>query len=342
MPQVVDSNNLLEFTRTGNAPKFEQPKPEAATPATTTPESQAPKTPETPPRGPDGKFTKPAEGDKTTTATPSTDIDVDDDERDLSETVRRKIAKKHRAQKEAEERERRETLRAIAAEQRAEQAERRLRESEKSGSAPAKESKEPKPEDFATVAEYTDALVSYRVEQRLNDEKAKSAREADEQAKAKRQREYAKRLAQTKAKHDDYDEVLGSIAGTDLEQVPNDVIEYIQESDSGPELIYHLAKNPDVLDRLRALSPRRFIAELGKLEAKFEADTEAQKTTPLSEAAKPSQVPLKVVSKAPAPIAPLDTAGVAPVAKKPEDMSVAELREHRRQQDAEKRASGRS
>jgi hypothetical protein len=261
---------------------------------------------------------------------------------DLTEVVRRKIDNKHRQMKEAEERERRETLRAIAAEQRAEQLQRDLEAAKKSGPAPVKSDapKEPKPDDFATVAEYTDALVNYRVEQRFAADRAKAEREAAEREKEARAREFGKRLGVAQTKYDDFTDVLNSIKGTELEQVHQDVTEYIQESEQGAELLYHLAKNPDVLDRLRKLSPRRFIAELGKLEAKWEEKTPpAKEETPtLSEVAATTARP---VSKAPAPIAPLDTAGIAPVAKKPEEMSVQELRDYRRNQEREKRAAGR-
>lgn len=331
MPQVVDASNLIEFTQTGKVAAFkppEAPKP-ADAPVDANKETSADLQ-----RDSNGKFTSQKEPAKSETAVaPSAKKEVADE--DLSEVVRQKIDKKHRQMKEAEERERTETLRALAAERRAEQLQHELEAAKKSGPAPAKSEvpKEPKPDDFATVAEYTDALVNYRVEQRFIADKAKAEREAAEREKEVRQREFGKRLGVAQTKYEDFTEVLNSIKGTDLERVPPDVTEYIQESEQGGELLYHLAKNPDVLDRLRKLSPRRFIAELGKLEAKWEQPAPAKDTPTLSEVATTA----RPVSKAPAPIAPLDTAGIAPVAKKPEDMSVQELREYRRQQEREKR-----
>lgn len=351
MPQVVNSENLIEFVQTGKAPQFKPPaapgpdRPvappingtDASVPAS--PSAAPAPTPKEPVRDASGKFTKPPEGDKTTPAAASSDKD-EDGEADLPEVVRRKIDKKHRQLKEAEEFAKSEWRRAHEAEQRAEQLEQRLKAFEKSGPASEpKAPKEPKPEDFTTVGEYTDALVTYRVDQRLREEKAKVEREAEQREREAREREFGKRMSEARAKHDDFEEVLRSIKGTDLERVHMDVVEYIQESDHGPDLLYHLAKNPDVLDRLRKLSPRRFVAELGKLEAKWEvpaAPAAKDETPTLSQVATPTATP---VSKAPAPIAPLNTAGVAPVAKKPEDMSVQELREYRRQQERQKRAS---
>jgi len=336
MPQVVNAQNLVEFTQTGKVAEFKPPEAKPAEPAKS--EAKETSAPADLQRDAAGKFTSQKEPAKSETAAPpSTKKEVADE--DLSEVVRQKIDKKHRQMKEAEEFARSEALRALAAERRAEELQKQLEAVQKSGPAPAKSEapKEPKPDDFATVAEYTDALVSYRVDQRLREEQAKREREAAEREQEARQREFGKRLTDAKAKHDDFEEVLTSIKGTELERVHQDVTEYITESEQGPELLYHLAKNPDVLDRLRKLSPRRFIAELGKLEAKWEQPPAKDPTPTLSEVATTT----RPVSKAPAPIAPLDTAGIAPVAKKPEDMSVQELREYRRQQEREKRAAGR-
>lgn len=348
---VVDSSNLLEFVQTGKVAPFKPPEPakpsngEATAPAPPVlKDGKAPGSTEQA-RSADGKFTSAKEGDTTTPAALKSPATGDDDgEKDLTEVVRQKINTQHRLRKEAEERERRETLRAIEAERRAEKLQQELEASRPKSGPPSEPQapKEPKPEDFTTVQEYTDALVSYRVDQRLREKDAQAQREAEQKAAEARAREFGNRIAETRTKHDDFDEVLGSLKNTDLDRVHADVTEYLQESEHGGELLYHLAKNPDVLDRLRKLTPRKFIAELGKLETKFEAQApsgQAGKETPtLTQVAAPASAP---VSKAPAPIAPLDTAGIAPVAKKPEEMTVAELREYRRQQERQKRANGR-
>lgn len=346
MPQVVDSSNLIEFTQTGKVAEFKAPTP-APAPADG---KGAPATPvETkgePPaqsRGADGKFTKPGASDTTTTASPSA-VKADDDEKDLSEVVRQKINAKHRQAKEAEERERRETLRAIEAERRAEQLQRDLEaERRKSGPPSAPEApKEPKAEDFKTVAEYTDALVSYRVDQRLREKAEQEARDAEQRTIEERNRAFTQKMGEAITRYPDFDVVLDSIKGTELDNVHKDVIQYIQhESEVGPDLLYHLAKNPDVMRRLQKLPPKRFIAELGKLEVKWEkqpaGETKALDTpSTLTGAAATTAPP---VSKAPAPIAPLESSGIAPATKDPKDMSVAELRDYRQQQEREKRSS---
>lgn len=337
--QVLTPQNFTEFVQTGKVPEFKPPEPAKAEEAK--PSEPAKETSEkehhsaTQPRE-NGKFTNKSESDKNASAAGATPAEADEGGDDLPEHVRKVIGKKHRLMKEAEEFGKAQYLERIAAEKRAEQLEQEL-QAFKQKSRPAPEApKEPKPDDFATVAEYTDALVSYRVEQKLAAEQDKREREAAEREQAERAREFGKRIAAAREKHDDFDDVLKSIAGTDLDRVHKDVTEYIQESELGPDLLYHLAKNPDVLDRLRKLSPRRFIAELGKLEAKWEAPAPAKDTPSLSDIATTTSTP--AVSKAPAPIAALTSDKATVVHKDPSQMSFQELREYERQRQRERRA----
>lgn len=354
MPQVVDSSNLVEFVQTGKAAEFKAPAPVADAgakqPAGASEGKDTAGGPQpTQARGADGKFTTAPTGDKTIPAASSTDKkaggELDEGDASLPEAVRQAIGKKHRLMKEAEEFARSEFRQRTAAEERAARLQSEL-DALKTKSGPSTTTeppKEPKPEDFKTVAEYTDALVNFRVEQRFQSDAAKRESEAAAEVEAERQRQFGERMAKIREEHVDFDDVLKSLAGTDLDRVHKDVVEAIQESEHGPRLLYHFGKNPDVLSRLRKLSPKAFIREIGKLEAKWESAAPAQssepsKTPTLTEvAATPTTPP--AVSRAPAPITPLPS-GVAPVAVKPEEMSVAQLREHRRL-EAQQKASAR-
>ncbi len=340
--QVLTPQNFTEFVQTGKVAPFVSPDAKAPPVASTTIEhgssgeakGNAPQPPAQP-RGADGKFTPAKEGDTTTTtekAAKTADAGGDEGDDDLPEAARKRIGKKHRQMKEAEEFASSAYRARLAADARAEKAERELSEM-RAKSQPAtapKEDKPPKPEDFATAAEYTEALVEYRVAKRFADEatKAEQKRVADE--KAAREREFAKRMNAAKTEFPDFEEVLQSLSGTELDQVPGDVIEYMQESEFGPKLIYHLGKNPDVLERFRKLSPRRFIAELGKLEASWEKPpAEKNADAKLSEVAATAPT---AVSKAPAPIQALGSEKSAVVNKDPATMNFQELREYDRQQ----------
>jgi hypothetical protein len=169
------------------------------------------------------------------------------------------------------------------------------------------------------VGEYTRALVKYEAKKAGEVGRAKAAERHQQQQANELASTFAERQEAFMKATPDYEDVVG---GTDLE-IQDDAMQYLVESEVGPQLGYHLAKNPDEVSRLRKLSPSRRIAELGKLEMKFE-----KKPDPPN---KQDQGASKEISKAPAPIAPLE-AKTTPVLKDPSQMSVSELREFRRQE----------
>ncbi len=340
MPQVVNSENHVQFVTTGSVPEFVAPTtPEAKPDAKPTESTAAQPKPDTngaasteaevkakadaaakgePARDETGKFVK---ADEVKTDGKKAD-DLDPDDAELPERVKRQIGKKHRQMKEAEEfaRERdqaaeRERIRADAAERELQ----RIRGAKSEGPKPGEDvdPDEPKQGDFKTVGEYTRALVKYEAE--------KAGKAGKAQAEQSRQQseanavigEFVKRQEAFKAATPDYEEVIGD---SDV-IVPNIVTQYLMESEFGPQLAYHFAKNPDEVTRLKKLSPTRQIAEVGKLETKFEKKADA----PVAAASRTE------VSKAPAPISPLKGESVQ-VQKDPKDMTVQELREHRRKE----------
>lgn len=128
--------------------------------------------------------------------------------------------------------------------------------------APAK----PTPEKFNDYSEYVEALTEWKADQKIT--QALTEREAiaaqQQQAQA-RITTWEQRQAQARAAMPDFDAVVG---GSDAPIAPH-VAEAIQESEHGPALAYHLAKNQDVLDRLNNLSPRAADRELGRLEERL-------------------------------------------------------------------------
>lgn len=329
--QVITPENHVEFITTGKVADFKPPLAEPAktdatdttkqTPATGAPDAKADaaKSSETP-RASDGKFVK--AGD--TPADASAKADADDDVK-LTERISRLINKKHREMKEAQEFGTTEGRRAIAAEQRAEQLQREIDalKGTKSGGPNTDEAgsdpDEPKPGDFKTVGEYTRALVKYEAKRAGESGKAQADQTKQQERATELVSAFAKRQDEFKAATSDYEDVVGS---TDL-IVPNIAMQYLVESELGPQLSYYLAKNPDEAARLRTLSPSRCLAELGKMETKLEKPATP---TPKVDAGKPAEV-----SKAPAPITPL-AGKEASVTKDPKDMNFQELRALRQQE----------
>lgn len=150
----------------------------------------------------------------------------------------------------------------------------------------------PVPENFDKYDDYIDALTDWKADQAVAKRlEADSTRKVAET----RAQTFAERQVQARATMPDYDEVVG---GSDT-PIANHVGEVILESDLGPQLAYHFAKNPDVLMRLNSMSPTAAAREIGRLEATLSAK-------PAVPAA-----PTKKVSNTPAPAGTLGTQGRA-------------------------------
>jgi len=152
-------------------------------------------------------------------------------------------------------------------------------------------SEEPRPEQFTDMYEYAKALTDYRVDQRLGEEKQKEV-----QAKAEAQRQevintWAKRVESAKSEMPDFENMVGSADVV----VSNEVRDAIFESDVGPRILYHLAENPEIAEKLQGMTVTSALRTIGKLEAQFEK-VEPQTKTVVGK------------SKAPAPINPIRSA----------------------------------
>jgi hypothetical protein len=179
---------------------------------------------------------------------------------------------------------------------------------------------EPRPEQFEDYGQYTKALARYEAQQlfaQRDQEQSKTAQEraqqAEQQAQAARTEAWAERQAVVRTTVPDYDTVMASAANVHVSAAVQDAL---LDSDRGPELAYHLAKNPAEAQRLNGLSPRQVDREIGRLEERL----------PKPAAPKPA------VSKAPPPGRPLG-AGTSQNTD-PSRMSMDEYRAYRAKQGA--------
>lgn len=178
--------------------------------------------------------------------------------------------------------------------------ERRLAEETKEEPVRVLAEGEPKPEDFETTEAYIRAQTRWEVRQELATERqAAQDREVLDT--------YAKRVNETKANHDDWDEVYSSLGDA---TVPQSVQLVLIEMEEGPEIVYLLAKDAELRDSLNKMSPQRAIVEIGKLASSL---SRSEKSTPTK----------RVVSSAPAPIKPVG--GAQTKSQKPlDEMSMAD------------------
>ena len=253
---VVTSENLAEF----NAKRLGLADREAVVEATPTePQEQS----------------KPVEAKEEATATEDRKQNPKLEKR-FSEITKQREAAREEARKEREARE--------ALEVRLKEVESRSAPQE----APKADNGEPQPNQFTDMYEYAKALTDYQVEKRMSE--IETRKQAEQQQNEKKQviDSFVKRVEAAKASLPDFDEMVGSADVT----VSNEVRDAIWESDVGPQILYHLAENPDVAEKLKSMTVAAANRFIGKLEAQFEPQTK----------------PVVGKSKAPAPINPIRSA----------------------------------
>jgi hypothetical protein len=206
----------------------------------------------------------------------------------------------------------------------------------KPAKAPEPEAKEPELKDYTDDQGQVDWVkfqkdtAKFAADQAIKSERQ---RQADERAAAERAAHEARIAAQAnraREAHADFDEVVQSGKGTPADQAPQFVLNYLFESENSGELVYHLKKNPEVMQRIAKMKPILGIVELGKLEDSLIKPSIAAKEAPAASGAIATQ------RGAPAPITPLEGDGAAGIQTDPAKMSYKELRAYERARRAEK------
>lgn len=184
---------------------------------------------------------------------------------------------------------------------------------------PVEEDPEPVPPEFedpeqyrTAMAEYTKAVTEWTVRRVTKAEKAEAEQaKAEAEVRAQQiahQQRWMERRTKAIEKMLDYAEVAER---PDVAITPA-MAAAITSDEMGPELAYHLGKNPDVAARIAALPLPLQGVELGLLKAQISAPPQVQ------------------TSKAPPPINPL-TGGTTPQQRTPDEMSMEEYAAMRRQ-----------
>lgn len=148
----------------------------------------------------------------------------------------------------------------------------------------------PTPGQFTDAFEYAEALAEWAGENALRN---RDKQQAEAQAEKERENVVKSWTERQKVVEVELPDYADTIASSDV-QVSDQVRDAILESDVGPKILYHLAKNPEVAEALASKSARQALVEIGRLEAKLSGDK-----TPAT--AKTVDTP----SRAPAPINPI-------------------------------------
>lgn len=139
-------------------------------------------------------------------------------------------------------------------------------------------------DNFQTAEEYEDALIAWHESKRS--EKIQKERQQEEEAQLVSQ--FKEKAAKVREVYEDFDEVVNQPVFS-----PH-MRDALLRSENGAEVSYFLARpeNAAIREKIKSYPPSIQVYELGKLEAKMEL---AKKT--------------KTVTKATAPIDPIDTTG---------------------------------
>lgn len=150
----------------------------------------------------------------------------------------------------------------------------------------------PKPElaQFATVADYEQAFEHWTDNKVRIESENKTKNEKAEKADREIREGWDKRKAAFIDKTPDYAEAIDAVK--DL-PISDQVGKAIHKSDFGPEIIYHLAKNPDIAKAWAAMDDQGdAVRAMGRLEAAFDKPKASKTIAELSRAPAPITRPL--------------------------------------------------
>ena len=337
---VLDSKDLVTAVTTGEIPV---PAEVAADNAARAAKEDKSKTADKPVDSQASTAKAAEKGKEPEKGTPA-DADADDVEgedgltprqkRELTEKMQRAIGKKHRELKEAEEFAADQYNSRRLAEKRAETLEREL--AKLKGAEPAKEpdpeAGKPVRENFETDEAYREAIVDWKVDQRIKQQAAEDEKRREAERMQEVRRTAAERVTRAAELVPDYQEVVGS---AEME-VPSYIASYMQESDLFAELGYHFATHPDVLERLAKLRPDRALVEVGKIESKLQpfkpvsedaGEKASNGATPKQNGSKEPSTETREEpsrqSRAPV-ITPVTNSSASQVEKSPQEMNIRE------------------
>jgi len=162
----------------------------------------------------------------------------------------------------------------------------------------------------------------------------RAAQHVQQQQAGELEKAHLARVEAFAKKTPDYLEKMQAMATADY-RMPNDMVDFMVTCENGPAVAYELANHPEEFRAIAAMSPRRMVAALGRLEGTILARVVAPKSgTP------PARNPVNSAAK---PIQPVGTSAVAtavPSRELAETDPIAFMRQ-RDQEEMRRRKSGR-
>lgn len=187
----------------------------------------------------------------------------------------------------------------------------------------------PTPDQFSDYSEYVEKLADWKAE-----EKVKQALESRDNATAEKQKvetrqtKWADRVKEAIALQPDFHEVMSNAQVGIAQHVADELF----SGDVDARVATHLARNPDIAEKLNAMTPTAAAREIGRIEAKL-PDAVSPTPAPTDEAAPETPVtPARRMSNAPPPVKPVSSGASGKV--DPTKMSIEEYTAWRASQGA--------
>jgi hypothetical protein len=147
------------------------------------------------------------------------------------------------------------------------------RETVKTEQEPPKKAEPPKREDFESYEEYLRADAKFEAraaaKEELETSEKEKAAERSKESQAQAAREFKKRAESAAKEIPDFIDVIESAEDVHITSAMG---EAIAESEIGPRILYHLAKNPAEAERIAGLSRNGQLMAIGKIEDRLEAE----------------------------------------------------------------------
>lgn len=134
---------------------------------------------------------------------------------------------------------------------------------------------EPQQKDFPSWEKWNEAHSRWAVRDEQRQQAAKDQREAAEAQSKQNYDAHLERVETARTAHDDFDEVVKAGGSFDFASPAANMAFQVAivEADNGPEVLYHLAKNPAEMAKFEGLSPARVQMLVGRISSALSPDS---------------------------------------------------------------------
>jgi len=165
---------------------------------------------------------------------------------------------------------------------------------------PASQTGKPTADQYDNYEDFLEALSDWKTDQKIAQREFTARQQREQEERQKALQTHTSRVEKAKEVYEDFEEVLDDARDITM---PDETLLTIIESEHSADIVYHLAKNRALALKIAAMSPKRQLIEIGKLEERLEK----------------AEKPVKRITKAPEPVKAVGGKGT--VTKSPEDMS---------------------